>query len=384
MKICVISGSRAEFGLLRPLIKRIDNSINHELQLVISGSHLSKFHGFTKEEIEKSGIIISYEVELGLSNSDDPLSIAKALSKSIYGFAQAFNQLSPEIVLILGDRYESFAAAQSAMLLNIPIGHIHGGELTEGLIDEAMRHSITKMSHVHFVAAHEYRERVIQLGENPDRVHLVGPLGLPNIDNLEKLTNNQLEKKINFCLENKFIMITYHPETLASDKLCGIKNLLDALDKLQGYSQIFSGGNADTYSRKITDQIRLYCRKNPENRFFKESFGNHTYLNLIHNAAAVVGNSSSGIIEAPLVGTPTLNVGNRQNGRLKAPSIVNCDDSVESISHGLEKVLSKQYASIGLAKKSPYKIFDADKKIINLLDSLSIEGLIVKRFYDAG
>ena len=380
MRVCVFSGSRAEFGLLKPLIQNMKRSKIINLKLLISGSHLSNYHGFTKSEILQSGFEIDYEVSMELSSCDNSLDIINVFSSSIKNYAIALQKLRPKILILLGDRYEAFAAAQAAMFMQIPIAHIHGGETTEGLIDEAIRHSITKMSHIHFVAADIYRNRVLHLGENPKNVHLVGPLALENINKFAPLPENDLEKLIGFKLKN-FILITFHSETL-SNKRNQVTNLLNALSECSGFQFIFSGSNADTDSSEIIEEITNFCSQDLENRIYRTSFGSEAYLNLLDRASLVIGNSSSGIIEAPLMGTPTVDIGVRQIGRLKSPSIVSCKNKFDDIVLALELALSSKFRSIAEKKVSPYNIPGAAAKITKIIEKSKLDNILIKSFYD--
>ncbi len=380
MRVCLFSGSRAEFGLLKPLIQNMKRSKIIDLKLLVSGSHLSTYHGFTKSEILHSRFKIDYEVAMDLSARDHSLDIITEFSLSIKNYSKALYDLKPDILILLGDRYEAFAVAQAAMFMQIPIGHIHGGEITEGLIDEAIRHSITKLSHIHFVAAEAYRNRVIQLGENPNNVHLVGPLALENIHKFKLLTKNELEKLIGFKLGN-FILITFHSETL-NTKEHQVANLLNALSECIGFQFIFSGSNADTNSSEIINDIINFCSKDKENRIYRSSFGSNTYLNLLDKASLVIGNSSSGIIEAPLMGTPTVDIGIRQNGRLKSPSIISCQNNFNDIVLSIKLALSSEFRSIVEKKISPYDIPGAAAKITKIIEKSKLDNILIKSFHD--
>ena len=380
MRVCVFSGSRAEFGLLAPLIECLQNSKTIELKLLVSGSHLSDYHGYTKTEILQRGLKIDFEVPMNLSERDNASDIIKAFSSSIEKYSDAFQKLNPDLLILLGDRYEAFAAAQTAMFLQIPIAHIHGGEITEGLIDEAIRHSITKISHIHFVAAQEYYDRVIQLGEIAKNVHLVGPLALENISKMKFLNTYELQNLIGLELKN-FILITFHSETLNNEK-GQIKNLLNALVEFKEFQLIFSGSNADTRSSEIISDIREFCLLEPENRIYRRSFGSEVYLSLLSRAALVIGNSSSGIIEAPLLGVPTVNIGMRQNGRVKSPSILSCNNNADDIKKTMKHALSKNFKMISAKKISPYNIPGAARKITRIIEESNLDNILFKTFQD--
>ena len=380
MRVCVFSGSRAEFGLLAPLIECLQNSKTIELKLLVSGSHLSDYHGYTKTEILQRGLNIDFEVPMNLSERDNASDIIKAFSYSIEKYSDAFQKLNPDLLILLGDRYEAFAAAQTAMFLQIPIAHIHGGEITEGVIDEAIRHSITKISHIHFVAAQEYYDRVIQLGEIAKNVHLVGPLALENISKMKFLNTYELQNLIGLELKN-FILITFHSETL-NNEIGQIKNLLNALVEFKEFQLIFSGSNADTRSSEIISDIREFCLLEPENRIYRTSFGSEVYLSLLSRAALVIGNSSSGIIEAPLLGVPTVNIGMRQNGRVKSPSILSCNNNADDIKKTMKHALSKNFKMISAKKISPYNIPGAARKITRIIEESNLDNILFKTFQD--
>lgn len=336
-KICVVTGTRAEYGLLKPLIKKICDDEEMELQLVVTGMHLSPEFGCTYKEIEKDGFHITERNEMLLS-SDTSNGITKSTGLGLIGFAEIFTRLLPDMVLILGDRYEIFAAAIAAMMHRIPIAHIHGGELTLGAIDDAIRHSITKMSLLHFTSTEEYRRRVIQLGEDADRVFCVGSLGVENIKNQELLEKRQLEQSIGFSLKTPYVVVTFHPVTLENDTAkIQIENLLYALDRFKEYHIIFTKSNSDTDGRIINQKIDEYVYTNPDRAIAFTSLGMIRYLSALKYCEMVIGNSSSGIIEAPSFKIPTVNIGKRQLGRTRAESVIDCNNSVDEIVDAINK-----------------------------------------------
>ena len=320
-KICVVTGTRAEYGLLRWVIKGIKESHDLQLQLVVTGMHLSPEFGLTYKDIQQDGYPIKKKVEMLLS-SDTTSGIIKSMGLGIISYAEAFDELKPDLLVVLGDRYEIFSAASAAMIARIPIGHIHGGEATEGLIDESIRHSITKMSHLHFVATEEYKNRVIQLGETPKNIFNVGGLGIDSIKRLNLLEKKELEDEINFKFGLKNLMITFHPVTLeqntSSDQM---KELLSALENMHDTKLIFTMPNADTDGRVLFDIVNDFVIQNPNAKSYT-SLGQLKYLSCLKYVDGVVGNSSSGIIEAPSFNIGTINIGDRQKGRIKAQSII--------------------------------------------------------------
>lgn len=381
-KICVVTGTRAEYGLLRRVMQRIKESDRLELQLVVTGMHLSPEFGLTVQDIEGDGFIINHKIEMLLS-SDTPTGITKSMGLGMIGFADALTQLQPDLLLVLGDRFEIFAASTSAMIARIPIAHLHGGESTEGAVDESIRHSITKMSHLHFVAAEEYRQRVIQLGEHPDRVFNVGGLGIDSILGLNLMTRSQLETDLNFKFADRNLLITFHPVTLEkSTSREQMHELLMALKKLKDVGLIFTMPNADTDSRILFQQIRDFCDSNPLANSYT-SLGQLRYLSCVKYVDGVVGNSSSGLTEVPSFNKGTINIGDRQRGRLRAESVIDCKPDNSSITDALEQLFSSAFTSSLPLARNPYGNGGASKAIVHRLEqNMSFDGLLKKRFYD--
>lgn len=380
-RIAVVTGSRAEYGLLYWLLHEINEDEDLELMLIVTGSHLSAEFGSTFKEIVKDGFNISAKVDI-LSTEDSPEAVAKSTGKGVQLFAETLKRLCPDILVLLGDRYEIFAAAQAAMFLNIPIAHIHGGELTEGVIDDAIRHAMTKMSHYHFVAAEPYRKRVIQLGEHPERVFNFGAPGLDHIARSKLLSREELEKELDFQFSELNFLVTFHPVTREAD---GAKEpareLFDVLDKFPEAKIIFTKSNADSGGRKINSLIDDYVSKNPNRSKVFISLGIKKYLSVVKQVDVVIGNSSSGLIEVPMLGTPTVNIGDRQKGRLLASSVVCCKDDKNSIINAINKVLSDEFRC-GLSQiNSPYGQGDASYKIKEVLKSCSLN-VLKKEFFD--
>jgi GDP/UDP-N,N'-diacetylbacillosamine 2-epimerase (hydrolysing) len=380
-KICVITGTRAEYGLLRWVMQGIKDDPTLTLQVIATGMHLSPEFGLTWREIERDGFAIDHKVEM-LTSSDTSVGITKSMGLGMIGFADALQALKPDLVLVLGDRFEIFAAASAALVARIPIAHLHGGEATEGLIDEAIRHSITKMSHLHFVAAEEYRRRVIQMGEQPCKVHLVGGLGIDNIKRLALLQRSELEASLDFELGAKSLLVTFHPVTLetatAEDQMA---ELLAALAQLKGTQLIFTLPNADTDGRALIAMVQQFVATHPNARAFT-SLGQLRYLSTVALVDGVVGNSSSGLAEVPSFRKGTINIGDRQRGRLMADSVINCDPERASIGAALHTLYSDQFQASLATVRNPYGDGGASDKIVALVKAAELDGILKKHFFD--
>ncbi len=380
-KICVVTGTRAEYGLLYWLMKEIDVDKDLELQIVVTGMHLSEEFGNTYQQIEKDGFTIDKKVDISLT-SDTELLISKSMGLGMIGFSDAFNLLKPDLIVVLGDRFEIFSAVSVAMIMRIPIAHLHGGEATEGLIDEPIRHSITKMSHLHFTATNEYRNRVIQLGEQPDRVFNVGGLGIDNINKLKLLNKDDFEKAIGFNLGEKNILVTFHPVTLeASTSRVQFQELLNSISELKDTKIIFTKANSDTDGRIINSMIDDYVARHGGTIAFV-SMGQLNYLSALQFVDAVVGNSSSGLAEVPTFKIGTIDIGDRQRGRIKADSVISCIPNKDSISTAFKELYSKQFQSNVGKVENPYGKGGASKRIIRIIKDISLNGIVKKYFYD--
>jgi len=378
-KICVVSGTRAEYGLLRWVMEGIRNSPKLELQVIATGMHLSPEFGLTYREIEKDGFRIDHKVEMLLS-SDTPVGVTKSMGLGMIGFADALDELKPDLLLVLGDRYEIFASSSSAMIARIPIAHLHGGEATEGVFDESIRHSVTKMSHLHFVATEEYQQRVIQLGENPERVFHVGGLGIDNIQKLKLLNKVELEKSLGFKFGRKNLLVTFHPVTLEIETVSEqMEELLDALEKLENVHIVFTMPNADTGGRILFKMIEDFVSKNPSSKAFT-SLGQTRYLSCLNHVDGVIGNSSSGLAEAPTFKIGTINIGDRQRGRIKARSVIDCEPNEPSITSAIKKLYSSDFQNKLTTVKNPYGCGGASESIVNILNEVSLDGLLKKKF----
>lgn len=381
-KICVVTGTRAEYGLLYWLLREIESDDELQLQTIVTGMHLSPEFGLTYKIIEQDGFCIDAKVEMLLS-SDTPIGITKSIGLGVIGFADALDRLKPDIMVVLGDRYEIFAAAQAAMVHNIPIAHIHGGETTEGAIDEAIRHSITKMAHLHFVSAEPYRKRVIQLGEQPERVFNFGAPGIDNIIKLKLLNQEELEASINFTLGDKFFLVTYHSVTMSFNTVkIVMENLLRALEYYPDYRVLFTKPNSDTGGYIISNLVDEYVKRHPKQAIACTSLGQVRYLSAMRLCSAVIGNSSSGIIEAPVFNKPTVNIGNRQKGRIKVSTIIDCGEKENEIVSSITTVLSDDFQK-RLNNSKPLK-YDGNisAKIKQVLKNIQLKNILAKQFYD--
>jgi GDP/UDP-N,N'-diacetylbacillosamine 2-epimerase (hydrolysing) len=380
-KICVITGTRAEYGLLKWVMRGIQGDPDLKLQIIVTGMHLSPEFGLTYKEIERDGFVINQKVEMLLS-SDTPVGIAKSIGIGTAGIADSLNVLQPDIIVVLGDRFEILSAVSAALVLRIPVAHLHGGEATEGLIDEAIRHSITKMSHLHFVASEEYRKRVIQLGEQPDRVFLVGGLGVDTINKTTLLNKAELEKSLKFKLGRRSLLITFHPVTLddgASEDQ--FMELLSALSSLEKTQLIFTLPNADTDGRVIGRLLKGFLSRHSNARAYT-SLGQVRYLSCISHVNGVIGNSSSGLTEVPTFKKGTINIGDRQRGRLQASSVINCSPKRNEIQDAIRHLFSDHFQSKLNSVVNPYGNGGAVEGIVKTLKSTPLAGILKKQFYD--
>ncbi len=380
-KICVVTGGRSDYGLMRLIMQGIKEDPELTLQIVATGMHLSTAFGLTYREIEEDGFMIDAKVDV-LKNLDTSIGIAQSMGDGIFGCAQAFDGLKPDLILVVGDRFEIFAAAAAATVLKIPVAHIHGGETSTGAFDEAFRHSITKMSHLHFVAAEDYRKRVIQLGENPESVFLVGGLGVDIIKNIDLLTKSELEDALGFKLGVKNLLITFHPVTLEDNTAeKQVTELLGALSLLQDTTLIFTMPNADTGGLGIMKVIREYVQTNI-NAYSFVSLGQTLYLSCVSHVDGVIGNSSSGLTEVPSFQKGTINIGSRQSGRLQASSVINCLPKADEITAALSKLYSSEFKKSLVYASNPYGEGGASAKIVRALKRVNLHDIVQKTFYD--
>lgn len=381
-KICVVTGSRAEYGLLSGLMQKMKDHETFELQVIATNMHLSPEFGLTYKEIEKDGFKINRRVEMLLS-SDTANATTKSVGLATIGFADAYEDLQPDMLLVLGDRFEILAAVSAALFYKIPVAHLHGGEITEGAYDDCIRHAITKMSHLHFTSTEEYRKRVIQLGEQPNKVFNVGAIGVENIKSTPLLSKEELEESLKFSLGDQSLLVTFHPVTLeyaTAEEQC--KNLLSALENFPEYKVLFTLPNSDTDGRIIMKLIQEFVENHKERSIAFTSLGKVRYLSALHYVSAVVGNSSSGIIEVPSFGIPTLNIGDRQKGRIAAESVINCGTSTIEIKEGLNNIFSKEVKRIAELKSNPYEKEGTTLVILQFLATAPLGGLFQKSFYN--
>jgi len=379
-KVAVFTGTRAEYGLLYWLMKDIQTSTRLELQVIVSGMHLSPEFGETWKLIEQDGFNIDAKVEMLLS-SDTTVGVVKSMGLGTLGFADALDRLRPDMLVVLGDRFEALAIVQAALIMRIPVAHLHGGEITEGAYDDAIRHAISKMANLHFVAAEPYRRRVIQMGESPERVFNVGAVGLDHLHRSPIMGLEELATSLGFALHSPYLLVTYHPVTLLEESPeQSFIALLEALDHFPEYQVILTYPNADNGGRAIIPLLEAYAQRQPQRVLAIPSLGFKRYLSAVSMAAAVVGNSSSGIIEVPSFGISSVNIGVRQQGRLAADSVLHCQPRAEAIERALRKALSPEFAEASKKAANPYGQGNAAAVIVNVLERF--DGTFHKSFYD--
>lgn len=395
LKICVFTATRAEYGLLRPLMYLLQDNQACQLQVLVSGTHLIPEFGMTCNEIIKDGFYIDEKVEMTMA-ADSASAMSKSMGLGLICFAEAIDRLAPDWCIVLGDRFESLSMAIACTNAGIPIAHIHGGEITVGAVDEAFRHSITKMSHLHLTSTNEYRNRVIQLGEQPDHVHNVGSLGVESIKSLKLLSRTELAEAIEFDLHNSFGLITFHPATIENDTaksqfkelLLAISQILDGQarndDKYLKYPQkfIFTKSNSDAGGRNINAMIEEFVSKSEVNLAMYSSLGQLKYLSSLSHCQLVIGNSSSGIIEAPSFKIPTINIGDRQKGRVRAKSVIDCRPDCQSILNAFETSISKSYQQLLNDCQNPYEGMETSKRILETIMSTNRSNILKKQFFD--
>ena len=383
MKICVITSTRADFGLLRYLMQRIDDSLSLELQVVATGAHLLEEFGSTSADIQAAGLSIDWEVR-GLTEANEGLEVAHQVGQGISGFTAAFDSLKPDLVVIVGDRYEMLSAAISAFFLEIPIAHLHGGEVTHGAFDDTIRHAITKFSRIHFVATEDYAQRIIYAGEDPASVHVVGGLGVDEITRTALLSEPELENELGIALSRPLFLVTYHPVTAAKhDSQAEIDDLIEALGAISGATVIFTMPGADPEHQVIEQSISRAVAERGAPWHVFTSLGHQRYLSLLAIATAVVGNSSSGLLEAPTFQTPAINIGPRQSGRHKAKSVINAEPTAGSIAHALDTAMSSQFLESIRGVVNPYGSGGAVDRIMSILEGTDIGSLGNKIYFDA-
>jgi len=381
-KVCFVTATRADYGHLYWVMREVQQDPELEFQLIVTGAHLCDAWGKTVKVIENDGFPIHARIEMQLS-SDSGAATCKATALAIIGLADAYERLEPDVIVLLGDRYEELAAAQAALMMKIPVAHLHGGETSEGAMDESIRHAVTKLSHLHFVAAEPYRARVLQLGENPACVFNFGAPGLDHLLRTPLAERTELELFIGLPLHRPVFLVTYHPVTLdTKDPAIAISNLLTSLDRFPAARVIFTGVNADPGNTIIHHRIRDFALANPDRVRFFDSLGQRRYLSLMTFADAVIGNSSSGLIEAPALKVPTVNIGDRQKGRLKAASVIDCDETTEAIVAAIETALSSAFIDSLDDEVSLYGKGSAAPAIKNTLKEFDLSNILAKKFYD--
>jgi GDP/UDP-N,N'-diacetylbacillosamine 2-epimerase (hydrolysing) len=380
--ISILTATRAEYGLLKSIIEKLNRDEDFVVRIAVTGMHLSPEYGLTYKEIEQDGFSIDYKLEI-LSDSDTPAAIAKSMGLALSGFGEYFEEHRPDMLLVLGDRYETLAVCCAAMSARIPITHLYGGEITEGAIDESIRHSITKMSYLHFTSTQEYRKRVIQLGETPDRVYAVGAIGIENIRNTVLLSVGELEQSIDFKLDKPYAMVTFHPVTLENNVKEQFTALLEACDQHPELNYIFTKANSDAHGRIINQMIDQYAEEH-HNVVAFASLGMLRYLSALKYCKLVIGNSSSGLLEAPSFGVPTVNIGDRQKGRLQSSSVIQCSADTENINKAIARAISEDFQEIAKKTLNPYGDGNTSDKIIKLLKHhmLYQEINLKKQFYN--
>lgn len=381
-KICIVTSTRADWGLLSGIAKALSKRTDVTLQIIATNMHLVERFGNTWQEIERDGLHIDYKVPMN-TETDTPAGTVTAMSDCMRGVSQAFETLRPDLLLILGDRYEMLAVAATALIYRIPVAHMHGGEVTQGAFDESIRHSITKMSHLHFTSTEESRNRVIQLGENPDHVFNTGAIGVYNINHTDFMSREELEENLGTTIPEESVFVTFHPSTLdemSPAEQC--RNLLKALEQHPDVKILFSYPNNDPSGQVIIELIEDFVTRHPERSVVFPSLGARRYLSVLKCVAAVVGNSSSGILEVPSMHIPTLNIGIRQQGRQHADSVIDCGVSFEEICSGLDRVLSPQERNRTITIQNPYEQPDTLNKIVETVTTFPLDDIIRKPFHD--
>lgn len=380
-KVCVVTGSRAEYGLLRGLMAEVRGRDGLQLQVVVTGMHLSADFGDTWKEVEADGYVIDRKVEMQLG-SDTPQAVAKSMGLGVAGFGEALAGLQPDVLVLLGDRFEILSVACAALVARIPVAHLHGGEITEGAYDDAIRHALTKMSHLHFVATEGYRRRVIQLGEPPELVHMVGGLGVDAIQHAQLLDRPTIEREIGFRFGPRNLLVAFHPETLSGAASADqLRALLAVLDKRRDTHLVFTFPNADTDGRALIPLIEEFVARHPNARAYK-SLGYVRYLSCLSLVDGVVGNSSSGLLEAPSFRKGAVNVGARQRGRARAASVIDCEPTEAAIEAALQKLYSPEFQAALPGVRNPYGDGGASARIVDVLEEVELQGLVRKVFHD--
>lgn len=385
-KICFITGTRAEYGLLSRLMKMVQDDNSTQLQIIATNMHLSPKFGNTYQEIENDGFTIDKKIPILEDGKDDANATLKSMAKALSGFADAYDELKPDMVVVLGDRYEILAAATAALIERIPIAHIHGGEITEGAYDDAIRHSITKMSLLHFASTEEYRQRIIQLGEQPGRVFCVGAIGVENAKQVPLMSKEEIEQSLGFRLNRNTVLATYHPVTNKVEDEINVRDEVEgffaALEERKDLRILFTMPNSDTGGQAIMERIKQFVAQNPERSIAFTSLGMKRYLSVLQYVGAVIGNSSSGLIEVPSFHIPTLNIGERQKGRTAGESVIHCGTSKKEILAGLDTIFSPDIRHIAQQASNPYEKEGTAQYIFEVIKNHPLHNIIQKHFYD--
>ena len=382
INIIVFTGQRSDFSILKPVIQSLNNDESFKMKLVVTGSHLSASYGMTETEIKEQKISIYTKINM-LKKGNDETAVLQSMGSFLISLSNFLKKQSTNMIKIYTHKKKNICIAQAALIFNIPLVHLHGGELTKGLYDDAIRHSVSKMSQIHFVSNKIYKDRLQAMGENPSSIYVTGAPGLDNIKNLKYISKKDLSKKLNFDIDKPYFLITYHPVTLAnSQSTKPFENLLSALNQFKDFNQIFTLPNSDPYSELIKKIIIKHVNKKPDSRYFSQSVGNFIYLNLLKNCELVIGNSSSGIIEAPSFKIPTINIGERQEGRLKAKSTIDCDTNKQQIIKSIETAIEKKFKTICARVVNPYGDGMSSKRIVKILKDLKYPQQIKKEFYN--
>lgn len=380
--VCVFTSSRADFGLLRPVMTLIRESIDLRLRLLVSGGHLSPEFGLTITEVREAGFTIDEEVEIVVS-ADTPTAICSSMGLALVGFGRALARLDPRVLLVLGDRYETLCASMAAQVCCVPVAHIHGGETSQGAMDEAFRHAITKMSQLHFASCEVHRQRVIQLGEQPSYVFNVGALGVENARRIALMNRQEVASATGLPVDRPFLLVTFHPVTLErATAAVQCKALLEALDAFTDHAVLLTRSNADVDGRAINEALEDYGQAYPHRTVVAASLGMRTYLSAMSHADAVVGNSSSGLLEAPAFRVPTVNIGDRQKGRIRAASVIDCAPKADAIVEAIRTALSEEFRRSLAGMIHPCEQPGTATRIVRQLCDTPLDGILKKPFFD--
>lgn len=379
-KICFITSTRADYGLIKDLIKKFKNNKSFETKIIACGTHFSNKFGNTVNEIHKDSLKIDLSIKIKILN-DSAFETSNFFAKLSLQLNKGFKKFKPDLLIILGDRFEMLAASSIATINNIPICHLHGGEKTEGAIDDSIRHAITKLSSIHFVSHKKYRDRIIQMGENPNKVHYVGSLGLNSRKQNQYLDKKQIVKSLNIKIRDRNFIVTYHPVTLIRNTIKDVKEIIGALNHFKKFTFLVTSPNMDTDHNKIITRIKKFSKKN-NNIYFQKSLGKKNYFSLLKVFDGVIGNSSSGIIEVSSFKKGTINIGERQKGRIQPKSVINCKPKKNDIVAAIKKLTSNSFQKKLSVIKNPYYKKGTENKIFNTIKGINLKKLKNKTFFD--